>query len=76
VHIWTFGPQDRVQADDHLLFRLLNEKFSEDSKNVLKTVIVLLQVDFTGDFVTDCPLNRVQIQFQLILVCITPLFPK
>jgi len=37
-----------------VFFRLLNRKFNEDSKNVLKTVIFLLQVDFTGDFVPNC----------------------
>jgi len=35
--------------------RLLQRKFNEDSKNVLKTVFFLLQVDFTGDYVPDCP---------------------
>jgi len=33
----------------------LVRKFNEDSKNLLKTVIFSLQVDFTGDFVPDCP---------------------
>jgi len=33
---------------------LLNRKFNEDSKNVLKTVTFLLQVGFTTDFVLDC----------------------
>jgi len=33
----------------------LDGKFNGDSKNVLKTVIFLLQVGFTGDFVPDCP---------------------
>jgi len=32
---------------------LLNKKFSEDSKTVLKTVIFSLQVGFTRDFVPD-----------------------
>jgi len=27
---------------------------------MLKTIIFLFQVGFTGDFVTDCPLNCVQ----------------
>jgi len=31
---------------------LLDRKFNEDSKNVLKTVIFLLQVGFTGNFVS------------------------
>jgi len=33
----------------------LDRKFNEDFKNVLKTVIFLFQVGFTGNFVTDCP---------------------
>jgi len=33
-----------------VIFRISNWKFNEDSKNVLKTVIFLLQVGFTGDF--------------------------
>jgi len=36
-------------------------KFNENSKNVLKTIIFLVKVGFTGDYVPDCPLNRVQI---------------
>jgi len=35
-------------------FRLLNRKFNKDSKNVLKSVIVSLQVGFTHDFLPDC----------------------
>jgi len=34
-----------------MLFRLLDGKFNEESKNVLKTVIFFLQVCYTGDFV-------------------------
>jgi len=37
-----------------IFFRLLNRKFNEDSQNVLKTVIFLLQVGFKGNFVPDC----------------------
>jgi len=37
-----------------VLFQVI-EKFNEVSKNVLKTVIFLPQVGFTGDFVLDCP---------------------
>jgi len=38
-----------------VFFRLLDSKFNEDSKNVLKTVIFSLQVGFAGDFVlADC----------------------
>jgi len=33
-----------------VFFRSLNRKFNEDSNNVLKTVIFLLQVGFTGQF--------------------------
>jgi len=35
-------------------FRLLDRKFNEDSKNVLKTVTFSLQVGFTGGFIPDC----------------------
>jgi len=38
-----------------VFFRLLDKKFNEDSKNVLKIVIFLPQRDFTGDFNPDCP---------------------
>jgi len=34
-----------------------DRKFSEDSKNVLKTAIFSFQVGFIGDFAGDCPLN-------------------
>jgi len=37
-----------------VFFRILNRKFNEDFKNVLKTVIFLLQMGFTVDFVPDC----------------------
>jgi len=40
-----------------MFFMLLNRKFNKDPKNVLKTVICSLQMGFTGDFVTDCPLK-------------------
>jgi len=33
-----------------VFFRLLNRKFNEDFKNVLKTVIFVPQMGFTGDF--------------------------
>jgi len=36
---------------------LLDRKFNEDSKNVLKTVFFSPQVGLTGDFVPDCPLK-------------------
>jgi len=38
---------------------LFDGKFNEDSKNVLKIVIFPLQVGFTSDFATDCPLSSV-----------------
>jgi len=34
--------------------RLLDRKFNEDFKNMLKTLIFSLQVCFRGDFVPDC----------------------
>jgi len=37
-----------------VFFRLLDRKFNEDSKNVLKIVIFLLQEDFASEFVLDC----------------------
>jgi len=37
-----------------VIFRLLDRKFNEYSKNVTKTVILLFQVSFTGNFVPDC----------------------
>jgi len=37
-----------------LSFRLLDRKFNEDSKNVLKTVNFSLPVGFTIDFVPNC----------------------
>jgi len=36
--------------------RLSYRKFDEDFKNVLETVIFLLQAGFTDDFVSDYPL--------------------
>jgi len=42
-----------------LFFSLLSRKLNEDSKNMIITVIFLLQVGFTGDFVPDCPSNCV-----------------
>jgi len=35
-----------------VFFRLLDRKFNENFKNVLKTVIFLVQVGFIGDFVS------------------------
>jgi len=38
-----------------VFFRILNRKFNENFKSVLKTLIFLLQVGFISDFVLDCP---------------------
>jgi len=35
----------------------LGKKFNEDSKNVLQILIFSLEVSFTGDFVSECPLK-------------------
>jgi len=43
----------------------LDNKFSEDSKNVLKTLIFILKVDFTRDFLPDCPFKKCFWQFKL-----------
>jgi len=48
-----------------VFFRLLDSKFNEDSKNVLKSVIVSLQVAFRGDFVLDYLYNLCFSQFKL-----------
>jgi len=37
-----------------MFLTILDRKFNEDSKNVIKTVIFSLQVGFTGDFVPEC----------------------
>jgi len=44
--------------------RLLNRKINADSKHVLKTVIFLLQMGFTDDFVSDCPFRLCFCQFK------------
>jgi len=46
------------------LFRLLDRKFNEDSKNVLKSVIFLLKVGLTSNFVFNCPLKLCFWQFK------------
>jgi len=48
-----------------VFFRLLNRKFNDNSKNVLKVVIFLLQVGFTGDFIPDCYFKLCFWQFKL-----------
>jgi len=40
-------------------------KFDEDFKNMLKTIIFLLQVGFTNDFVPDCSYKLCFWQFKL-----------
>jgi len=43
---------------------LLDRKFNEDSKNVIKTVIVSLQVGFIADFVPECSFKQCFWQFK------------
>jgi len=38
-----------------VFFMLLDRKFNENSKNLLKTVIFSLQVGFTVNFISGCP---------------------
>jgi len=47
-----------------VFFMVLNTKFNEDSKNVPKTDIILLQVCFIGDFVLHCPFKLCFWQFK------------
>jgi len=51
----AFDPKHVSKIYFVMCFRCLDRKFDADSKNVLKTVIFLLQVGFTRDFVLDCP---------------------
>jgi len=44
---------------------LLDRKFSEESKNVLKSVIFSLEVGSTGDFVPDCSFKLCFWQFKI-----------
>jgi len=46
-------------------FSLLDRKFNEDFKNMLKTVIFSLQVGFKSDLVPDCPFKLYFCQFKL-----------
>jgi len=39
---------------------LLDRKLNEDSKNVLKNMIRLLQMGFTGNYVPDCKRWKLQ----------------
>jgi len=47
-----------------VFFRLLDRKFNEDSKNVLKTALFSLQVGFASDFVPDCLFKLCFCQFK------------
>jgi len=47
-----------------VFFMLLDRKFNEDFKNVLKTVIFLPKVGFRGDFVSDCSFKLCFWQFK------------
>jgi len=44
----------RVPSFVVFFFTVIDRKFNEDSKNVLKTVTFSLQVGFTSDFVLEC----------------------
>jgi len=46
-----------------VFLRLLDRKFNEDSKNLIKRVIFPLQVGFIGNFVSDCSLKLCFYQF-------------
>jgi len=56
THISLPLPQDGVTDTVTVVvfFMSLDRTFNEDSKKVLKTVILSLQVGITGDFVLDC----------------------
>jgi len=47
------------------VFRSVDRKFNEDSKNMLKTVIFSLQVSFKIAFVPDCPFKLCFCQLKL-----------
>jgi len=47
------------------VFRLLDRKFNEESKNVVKIVTFLHQVSFTGNFISDCPFKLCFYQVKL-----------
>jgi len=64
--IQTLTPFYSLTVPDFVLFFMpLDRKFNEDSKNVLKNVIQLLQVGFTGDFVLDYHFKLCFWQFKL-----------
>jgi len=52
-----------------VFFKLLDGKFNEGFKNVLKTIILSHQVGFTGNSLTEC-----SFKVCLILQTLTPLF--
>jgi len=63
--LFNFNPAFSLTVPNFVVFfRLLDKKFIEDSKNVLKTVIFSLQVGYTGDFVADCPFKLCFCQFK------------
>jgi len=43
-----------ILRDFEVFFMSLDRKFNEVSKNVLETVIFLLEVEFPGNFVAEC----------------------
>jgi len=47
-------------------FMLLDRKFNDDSKNVLKTIIFSLQAGFTSDFVSDCRFKLCLLSVQIL----------
>jgi len=64
--VLTLTPLFPLIVPNFVMFlKILDRKFNEDSKNVLKTVIFLLQVGFTGDFILDCPFKLCFCQFKL-----------
>jgi len=66
LSVQTLTPLFHLTVPNCLVFfRLLNRKFNGDSKNVLKTVILLLQVGITGNFVPDCSFKLRFCQFKL-----------
>jgi len=52
--VQTLTPLFYLTVPNFIFFMLLDKKFDEDFKNVLKRVIFLFQVGFTGDFILDC----------------------
>jgi len=64
--VQTLTPFFSLTVPNFVVFlRLLDRKFNKDSKNVVKTVIFLFQVGFTGNFVPDCPFELYFWQFKL-----------